>query len=154
MCLINSEFNKRWIWNELWLDKPIHFDTNWRWIATSIRQNFNGRSQLDCQSLMFRRFPISITLFYRKRKINVKIISGLIGNFFFGFMTNIFGRKKCLIAMAFPNLVSLLIYIKNHLSKRKYLFLFPDKLVTYLFRSKCVLFIRGKLLIHTNNFFQ
>lgn len=64
--------------------------------------------------------------------------------------------KKVLNCNGIPELGEFIdiIYIEKHLSKRKYLFLILDKLVTHLFRPKCVLFIRGKFLIHTNNLFQ
>lgn len=48
--------------------------------------------------------------------VSLMCIGGALGNFCFGYMTNKFGRKRPLIAMAIPNIVSFVESITNNVT--------------------------------------
>lgn len=75
----------------------MSYGMNCGWTSPSIIQLQSDNSPL----------PSKITLDEVSWIASLSTVGGFIGNFTFGFMTNKFGRKSCLIAMAFPNIVSL-----------------------------------------------
>lgn len=70
-------------------------------------------------------------------------VGGLIGNIFFGFITNRYGRKWPLLSLAVPNIVrNAMIYFEGRLYSNL-IYKLLDRLVWSMVRTGCLSFICG-----------